>query len=270
MSRLWEPSEEQKQIIIDGYNSPDIGIRELAKQLGVGKDTLMRYAKRHGLTKVPKDKLTKKQREAIENWKSEISLNELAKRTGLSLAGVQKRMKKLGINTQQYIESNPYYRPGKTPRDQAFFDDIDNPSYTSAELAEKYGVSDVAIQYWRRKRHGKFKPQIDTSRYLTTPERRVKEILNELDIVYFVHHVVEGWNVDFYLGHKMAIEVNGTYWHNKPKNIEKDRRKLSELKDKGYHVLTINDTELENLQTVKEQIHKFWVSHISNDMQKTL
>ncbi len=266
MSRLWKPSKDQERIIVEGYNSPDIGIRELAEKIGIGKDTLMRYAKSEGLIKVSKDRLTKEQREAIENWKGEISLNQLAKDIGVSLAGVQKRMKKLGISTQQYIDKNPYYRPGKTPRDEAFFADIDNPSYTSAELGEKYGVSDVAIQRWRKKRHGKFKPQIDTSTHLTTPERRVKEILDQLDIAYFTHHVVEDWNVDFYLGQKLAIEVNGVYWHNKPKNIKKDKKKLSELHSKGYHVLIINDDEMNDLTMVKKQIQKFWVSHISNDM----
>lgn len=266
MSRSWSPSIEQEQLIIEGYASPDIGIRELAKELGIGKDTLMRYADKNDLVKVPKDKLNATQRKAIEDWNGEISLNELANNIGLSLAGVQKRMKKLGIDTQQYIEKNPHYRPGKTPRDEAFFKDIDNPKYSSIELAEKYGVSDVAIQQWRKKRHGKFKPQIDTSTHLTTPERRVKEILDDLDIVYFTHHVVEGWNVDFYLGKKIAIEVNGVYWHSKQKNVDKDKRKLSELHDKGYRVLTIEDDELSDIDKVKKQIQKFWVTHISNGM----
>lgn len=266
MSRSWLPSKEQEQLIINGYASPDISIRELAKELGIGKDTLMRYADKNNLVKVPKDKLNAMQRKAIDDWKGEISLNELANNIGLSLAGVQKRMKKLGIDTKQYIEKNPHYRPGKTPRDEAFFKDIDNPKYSSIELAEKYGVSDVAIQRWRKKRHGKFKPQLDTSTHLTTPERRVKELLDELDIVYFTHHVIEGWNVDFYLGHKLAIEVNGTYWHGKEKNMRKDVRKLTELMDKGYRVLTINYDKKTDFKMVKKQIQKFWVTHISNGM----
>nr|3R3P_A Chain A, Mobile intron protein [Bacillus phage 0305phi8-36]3R3P_B Chain B, Mobile intron protein [Bacillus phage 0305phi8-36] len=100
----------------------------------------------------------------------------------------------------------------------------------------------------------------------TTPERRVKEILDEMDIVYFTHHVVEGWNVAFYLGKKLAIEVNGVYWASKQKNVNKDKRKLSELHSKGYRVLTIEDDELNDIDKVKQQIQKFWVTHISNGM----
>ena len=65
----------------------------------------------------------------------------------------------------------------------------------------------------------------------------------------------------------MIIEVKGDYWHNSEKKKDIDKRKKLDLQSKGYFILYIKENEIEkDINKVKININKFWVSHISNNM----
>lgn len=259
-----EFTPEQIERLIEGYASPFVSIRELATEFGIAKDTVMRKANELCLQKVRKTNLSPAQWKAIHQWDGTVSITKLADDIGLSMEAVRKRLKQAGYDTKAYFKVNPTYMPSKTPNTDEFFSDLDNPRYSGADLSEKYGVSDVAIQRRRKRRHGKFKLQLNTAERLTTPEKRVKEILDALDMTYFVHYVIEGWNVDFYLGAKKAIEVNGNFWHDSDSVKEKDNRKITQLQSSGYDVLVINEDDLHDPQSVKDRINRFRVTLISN------
>ncbi len=77
---------------------------------------------------------------------------------------------------------------------------------------------------------------------------------------------------------KKAIFVNGCFWHHHedcgrgiiPKqnrlfwreklerNVERDRRKIIQLNELGFEVLTLWECELKNSQALKQRLSEFW------------
>ena len=80
---------------------------------------------------------------------------------------------------------------------------------------------------------------VDTYRCMSTPEIILKDILEELELSYLYEHKIGKYKVDFYLGFKLVIEVQGDYWHSLEKTKEQDRMKKEYLENLGYTVLYI-------------------------------
>lgn len=51
----------------------------------------------------------------------------------------------------------------------------------------------------------------------------------------------------------LVIEADGTYWHSRPDNMERDKRKDSYLKTKGFSLIRLTDIEI-NSGDFKERI----------------
>ncbi len=72
--------------------------------------------------------------------------------------------------------------------------------------------------------------------------------------------------VDFVLGERTALLVNGCWWHVCPdcgvepkydkqrKNMEKDSRHIAELERQGYRVVVVWEHELENEQAIRDEV----------------
>lgn len=59
-----------------------------------------------------------------------------------------------------------------------------------------------------------------------------------------------------FLKEKIAIECDGSYWHNLPKRIERDKLRDRRLEKSGWEVLRIpNENIYENIDRVVERIH---------------
>lgn len=83
--------------------------------------------------------------------------------------------------------------------------------------------------------------------------------------------IIEGFNPDFIDKlNKKIIEFFGNYWHSREDYKIRDKKKLQIYKDKGYKVLVIWGSELENIQTLKNRIQKFensGVDEVNNNNQ---
>jgi len=76
----------------------------------------------------------------------------------------------------------------------------------------------------------------------TKPEKMVMSIIskNKLPFSY-----VGGFNPDFIDERlKIIVEVQGSYWHNLPNMIEKDKRKFEAYKKEGFDIIEIWEHEL--------------------------
>ena len=58
-------------------------------------------------------------------------------------------------------------------------------------------------------------------------------------------------------GRKEVIELFGNYWHNLPKNQERDNERLEAYKKYGYSTLIVWDKELKNIDNVLNKIKEF-------------
>jgi very-short-patch-repair endonuclease len=125
--------------------------------------------------------------------------------------------------------------------DKEFLDDLDNPKLTAPDIVAKYeykyGIGVSRIHQLRKERN--IKIQVNTLDRESSAEKLVREILDKLDLAYIKEKPIGKYHIDFYLGFRACIEVQGAYWHNKPSRREQDARKLKYLSEHGYRVLYI-------------------------------
>lgn len=83
----------------------------------------------------------------------------------------------------------------------------------------------------------------------TSIERKTRSALNELGLYYVQEFPPDSakYSVDFAIpARKIAIEVDGVYWH----NSEKDARKDATLEQNGWCVVRITETEINNAKSL--------------------
>ena len=79
----------------------------------------------------------------------------------------------------------------------------------------------------------------------TKPELLAKKLLEKLGIKFEAQKViVDKFQVDFYLGDKNILEIDGRYWHTREDVKRKDKGRNAYLKKCGYTVYHIWDDEL--------------------------
>ena len=253
-------TEEMDRAIEEGYKDATITVWELAKRLQISDKSLQRRAKQLGLTKVKyTPSLEDEKTDLIREWsqKEGVTWEELSDKVGLDAETIRERLRMMGL------KKKPSGRTRRiVPDTKEFYDDLGNPRYSAPDLAEKYGVSNSCILQWRKKIYGEFKNQLHTTERMTTADKVVAKALDDLDLVFQFNKRVGHWKVDFYLGQKGVIEVNGEYWHNLKNVREKDERKNKWLTDNDYKVLNISEDDTKSPKLVREKIKAFWVSLI--------
>jgi G:T-mismatch repair DNA endonuclease (very short patch repair protein) len=102
----------------------------------------------------------------------------------------------------------------------------------------------------------------------TLPEKITENILLKLKIEYIKKMNIGYYNCDFVVNNTI-IEVQGDYWHGNPKfyktfdkiqqkNINRDKRKLSFLFNKGYTIIYLWENELKtNLKYCEEKLKNY-------------
>jgi very-short-patch-repair endonuclease len=69
-------------------------------------------------------------------------------------------------------------------------------------------------------------------------ERQARELLGVLGLPYRTQVPMGSWVIDLVVDSpKLAIEVHGAYWHDRPGAVERDARKRATLTTMGFTVL---------------------------------
>jgi len=86
--------------------------------------------------------------------------------------------------------------------------------------------------------------------HLTSLEKKAKQILDELGVNYIEQYSTRlGFIIDFAIpDKKIAIEVDGKYWH---KDKKRDRFRDWMLRRAGWKVVRIDEHEIETLKNIK-------------------
>ncbi len=96
------------------------------------------------------------------------------------------------------------------------------------------------------------------SRLETDPERKMREFLQSIGINFNQEYKIGRFYIDFYLpDRKLAIEIDGDYWHAKPSVKEKDARKDNFLQNKGIDIFRIKESEINQKQVIIDRWEKF-------------
>lgn len=199
------------------------------------------------------------QKFAVDDWtKEEIeylndnirfeSIPNIANKLNRSENDVYRTMKLNGIFTP--ISKKRIQQPTT----DEFKEDLGNPLKSPNELAKKYSVSAQTIKNWRKDAYGDFKTLNNRWLKKSSAEIEFEEILEELDLAYIFQKELDKWRVDFYLGFKIVIEIQGEYWHSLEKKKEIDLRKKQDLENKGYKVFWVEESQLKDRDSIKKQI----------------
>lgn len=137
--------------------------------------------------------------------------------------------------------------------------DMINPNNGNSMLAMKYGLSHETIRSWRKNKYGDLETRTNNFYNKSTAEIMFEEILKTLDLTFFYQKEICGYNVDYYLGQKLIVEVQGSYWHTKVKNnrniFKEDEIKRKTLEQNNYKVLQIWEKDIKNCsQKVAETV----------------
>lgn len=239
------PTEDQLEIIRKGYENPYIRQTELAASLGINHYTLTKIANSMGLTK---KRFTVWSLEKVDWLKNNYQLpyREMCEYLGFDEETIRKKLNELGIVRESV------HRPYKLDMsDREFMLDLWNPSLTAPDIVEKYkdkyGIGESRIHQLRKQIN--IRPRVNTIRRESSAEKYVRTVLEDLDVAFQREKRVGRYSVDFYLGFHACIEVQGAYWHSKPKRIKSDERKRLFLKMHRYKILYIEESKLEQAKS---------------------
>jgi very-short-patch-repair endonuclease len=130
-----------------------------------------------------------------------------------------------------------------------------NPNFGGLADGARKKLSEIAKKRWK---NGDF-INCQFGRAETKLEKRVKAILIELGYEYKQYYWLNksGWNpkeYDFYIKElNLLIEVDGTYWHSLPENVENDKYKNQLADEMNYKLVRIPETNI-NLEYIKKAL----------------
>jgi len=137
-----------------------------------------------------------------------------------------------------------------------------NPNYGGLTDGAKKKLSEIMTKRWEA---GGF-INCQFGRAETKLEKKAKAILTELGYEYKQYYWLNknGWNpkeYDFYIKHlNLLIEVDGTYWHSLPENIENDKYKNKFAAEMKYGLIRISETN-NNKEYIKSAINDYRVKN---------
>lgn len=176
--------------------------------------------------------LTDTEKQYIKENSLQLSISQIAKNLKRDKETINKYIKENDLVTKHTLFKHLI-------KNEEFKKDFYNPALTHAYVGRKYGTTDWVIRKWRLREIGDYKQMTDTYLCKSTAELDLENILEELDLAFIYEKKILNWKVDYYLGFKTIIEVQGEYWHSLEKTKEKDARKFKELRDNGYKIIEI-------------------------------
>ena len=247
----------------DMYSDQNFSLKDIAEYFQCSIGTINKVAIQMGLKKERyyKSVLTKEDEDfIIEAINNHISIKEISQK----IKHCDEIVKKF-ISEKNLLYPGQYYYENedkkitkdlsKALQNKDFEKAIKNPAYSNAYLSRKYYHAPGTIARWRKILFGNYKRMVDTYLCKSTSEMDFEDILLSLKLSYLYEQKIGKWKVDYDLGFKFLVEIQGSHWHDEvQKTMEKDIVKIEDLTNKGYTVLTIWDYELKNPKQIKDKI----------------
>lgn len=228
--------DEYKEYIIEQYQNPEITQIQIAKNLGVCPSTLNRYARKLGIKKTLKSKWTQDKLDWLKD-NYNLPYKELREYLELDDETIRCKINELGL--KRYSK----YASGKCSsllNDTDFLADLYDQRLVAREISEKWDISQSRVLQLRKDNN--IKTKINFLEHSSDLELRVKLILDKLDVCYQEERREGRYHIDFYLGYRICLEVQGSYWH---KNREADNRKKAYLESLGYTVIYLWEKDID-------------------------
>ena len=139
-------SDEEERVVIEKYKK-GMTAKEIAEEYGLTNAPVLKVLKRSGYdpyqdTQERKKKLTAAQKEEIEKaYKTGDTLQELARRHGVTDPTIKKELLELGVDIRSYSEAQ-----GGLVNDKILeLIDLYKAGWSTVQLAEKYGIGSGTV-----------------------------------------------------------------------------------------------------------------------------
>ena len=260
-------TSEKIEYLTQMYASDNVTVLDIANFLETSEDTVTKKAKELNLNKKIKNNFKKEDIDFIRDKFTLLRIKEMASSINMSEESVRKKLIELNLH-EEYLLNHKKEKEIKerlstirreVPIDNDdFLWDLSNPYLSNNMIGKKWNIHPDTSGNWRRRLFGKFLYKPKSEDYYTDIEDIVRDILIELDIVFYFQHKIDKWSLDFYLGNKRCIEVQGIMFHSSKYQIEKDIRKKNELNNLGYSILYLEEEIIrKNPEEVKKLILGF-------------
>lgn len=187
---------------------------------------------------------------------SKYPFSELAKKWNIDWNSLKRIIHACGWSKLISIDAFADYSYSKQ-----FDTDMINPELSSTTIGIKYGLKNNTISTYRNKYYGDIKYRTNVFLNKSTAEIKFESILRQIDLTFFYQEEICGYRVDYYLGQKLIVEIQGDYWHNKKRAIQSDKKKKEKLSQNGYHVLQIWEHDLDNdIEKVADTVISAYIS----------
>lgn len=261
--------EKIKNRFIEMYTKVDLGIyvytfNDIMEEFDIGdRSTIRNAAIRYGLEKREislynsKNKLNYEERKFIMENHNKFTEKEFSDKFNKSERIIIEFMKSQNLTI---IRDHPRSKKEIYMENNNFVKDYKNLLLSTTYIARKYGLKYDTIKTWRNEDFGyNYKQKIDKGLYKTAPESIFEDLLYELEIPFFYEWKIDKWTIDYYLGKKLCIEIDGTYWHKNTEYVKnKDNRKKEDLTKKGYTLLNFTENEIyNNIDYVKRTLQQY-------------
>jgi len=172
-----------------------------------------------------------------------------------------KRMAEEGRHPYQQEENKEKFRKRTNSKEQRFRASLrmkaDNPSFdpeVRQRMTESYKKTILAFPDRHPNRI------MAQKGFISSLEKRMMHILDALDLNYEHQFPVLNFFVDFALKDlKVAIEVDGRYWHDK--DPEKDLLRQKKIEEEGWTVVRFDNNDLKKESLVKEELQRIVSNH---------
>lgn len=191
--------------------------------------------------------------------KDKLSCLQLEEIFGVSRNTIARRLDDLGLRrrTRSELSSIVMQRPGvKKLFAKIYKDRWDRPGERekmSVRMLNLYKDEQWKITIVKKSRKAQ-------SHKKTKPERQVGKLLEDTNFEFVGNGAVHiGHFIPDFIDKKnnLIIEVYGDYWHNLPRYVDADKRRLVTYKKLGFRTLIIWEHELKDLRVVKQKIKEF-------------
>ena len=266
LSVLDKWSKERRELFVAMYTDINYGCykytySDLLKEFTEFKDrnSIQNTALRLGLKREEKytlhyNALNYEQRKYIIDNNDNKNVYEISIDLQIKERTVIDFLKSQGIEPNRV---NPRYKKDILLKNPNFKKDYEDLTLSCSYVSSKWNLNSKTIVEWRKQDYGDYMHRINGTLKRTRPEVEFEDILIALEVPYFYQWKIDKWTIDYYLGHKICIEIDGIFWHSIDRVKEKDTRKIKDLNDKGYTVINFTEDEIYNekekvITTIKE------------------
>lgn len=255
LSALDKWPKERRELFVSMYTDIEYGCykytyKDLLKEFTEFKDrgSIQNTALKLGLKREEKytlhyNALNYQQRKYIVENNSNKNVYEISTELQLSERTVVDFLKSQNIEPNR---AHPRYKKDIMLKNPKFKKDYEDLTLSCSYVSSKWSLDPKTVIDWRKQDYGDYMHRVSAAMKRTRPEVEFEDMLVELEVPYFYQWKIDKWTIDYYLGHKICIEIDGVFWHGLENVVEKDARKIKDLNNKGYTVINFTEDEIYN------------------------